>query len=171
MIEIKPIDEKFLIANIESFVQLLANAIDTGGQVGFYAPANRDKVKAFWLVAAKKIKGQEVMLLAAYNDEILVGSVQLYLSELENAKHRAEVAKLMVDSNYRRSGIGMKLMQHLEAKARETNLKLLWLVTKINDHPKVLYDKLGYVPAGYIPYFVIDKEGCPVTNIYFYKIL
>ena len=57
--------------------------------------------------------------LAVFDGDALVGSVQLELASMPNARHRAEVMKLIVHRSARRRGHGRALVDEVERVALE----------------------------------------------------
>ena len=101
----------------------------------------------------------------------MVGTVQLELATKPNARHRAEVQKLMVLQSQRGQGIGKLLMEAIEGVAQEHNRMLLVLDTRQGDTAEQLYRKIGYVEAGIIPSYARNAAGSLDATVLFYKLL
>jgi ribosomal protein S18 acetylase RimI-like enzyme len=95
--------------------------------------------------------------------------VQLALSPKQNAKHRGEVQKLMVHSQFRRRGIAKALMASLEATARQRGIHLLVLDTREGDAAERLYATLEYTRVGVIPGFALSTSGNYDPTVIFYR--
>jgi GNAT superfamily N-acetyltransferase len=95
--------------------------------------------------------------------------VQLELATMPNARHRAEVMKLMVHRAARRRGIARVLMLALEEAARGANRRLLVLDTRPGDPAEQLYLALGYTPAGVIPRYALNAAGMLDSTVYMYR--
>lgn len=131
---------------------LLHACVHDGASIGFVSPFSIADADGFWL--GKVLPGMRdgaLMLLAAQQDERIVGSVQLDCDTPPNQPHRAEVRKLLVHPEYRRRGIARVLMTALEGHAGQLGRTLLTLDTRIGDNAGLLYASLGYQVAGVIP--------------------
>ena len=73
------------------------------------------------------------------------------LAQWPNARHRAEVAKLLVHSSVRRRGVGRSLMAELERIARSAARTLLVLDTIADSDAERLYEALGWTKVARIP--------------------
>lgn len=104
-------------------------------------------------------------------NDIIVGSVQLHLSTKANGTHRAEIAKLMTHSNYRRNGIARSLMQKAEDRAKQEDRSLIVLDTREGDPSNLLYTSMGYIQAGRIPSYAISANGELHATIFYYKVI
>ena len=88
---------------------------------------------------------------------------------MPNAKHRAEVMKLMVHRRARGQGIGRALMLGLEEEARRVGRTLLVLDTRAGDAAERLYARLGYTRVGVIPRYARSASGSLDDTVYFYR--
>ncbi|MGG3507557.1 GNAT family N-acetyltransferase [Paenibacillus lautus] len=145
--------------------ELLIRVVENGASVGFLAPLSYDEAFAYW----KDVLGPGVTLWVAVQDGQMIGTVQLQCAMKANGRHRAEVAKLMVDPASRRGGIGRALMQHLEPKAKQEGRTLLVLDTREGDPSNKLYQSLGYIQAGVIPDYAISSNGQLDGTVLYYK--
>src|SRR5258708_623118 len=130
---------------------LLADAVDNGASVGFLPPLDPIEALVYWDSVREGILENQRILLAAFEGDELIGTVQLDLSLKANARHRGEVVKLLVHRKARRRGLGTALMRAIEQAAVHSDLSLLVLDTRKGDPSERLYRKLGYVAAGEIP--------------------
>jgi len=154
---------------LEELVDLLTDAVDSGASVGFLPPLGRDEALEYWLGIISEVEAGHRIVLAARQGEGLVGSVQLELATKANARHRAEVQRLVVQRSARRQGIGERLMREVEAKATERGRTLLVLDTRQGDVSEVLYRKLGYVQGGAIPGYARNADGTMHTTVFYYR--
>lgn len=145
--------------------ELLIRVVEEGASVGFLAPLPYDEASAYW----GDVLGPGVTLWVAVQDGQMIGTVQLQCAMKANGRHRAEVAKLMVDPASRRGGIGRALMQHLEPKAKEKGRTLLVLDTREGDPSNKLYQSLGYIQAGVIPDYALSSNGQLDGTVLYYK--
>jgi len=89
----------------------------------------------------------------------------------ENARHRAEVSKVMVHRRARRRGVGRALMLALEGHARRLGRTTLILDTRQGDPSETLYRGLGWTFAGAIPAYARSATGALDATAYYYKLL
>jgi acetyltransferase len=136
---------------------VLIDAVDSGASVGFLAPLSKTDALAYWQGIRKEMD-QGLVLLAAHMEGRLAGTVQLAPAAKANARHRAEVQKLLVLREFRGRGIGRALMQRVEEEARALGRWLLVLDTA-TDAAERLYRRLGYDRAGAIPEFAESPAG------------
>ena len=121
-------------------------------------------------VAAEVEQGRR-LLLAAFADGDLVGTVQVILALPPNQPHRAEIAKLLVHRSARRRGIAQLLMERAEAEARAEGKTLLVLDTVTGDDAERLYERLGWTRVGVIPGYALYPDRRPCDTTIFWKSL
>ncbi|MFJ5367702.1 GNAT family N-acetyltransferase [Bosea sp. CER48] len=158
-------------AAIPALVEILRDCVANGASVGFMnwnTPADYER---FWRDIAAGVGGGQVVLLAARNEDGIVGTAQLHLIGKPNQPHRAEIAKVLVHSRARRQGIGEALMQRAEAIAREMGRDLLVLDTDEHGAARRLYNRLGWTEVGTIPRFALMPDGADCGSTFFYKSL
>ena len=112
-----------------------------------------------------------MLLLGAWLDDALVGTVQLHPSVMPNGRIRAEVAKLLVLRSARRQGLGRSLMEAVEALARERGRTTLVLDTQTGSDAERLYRALGWTPAGVVPEYSLLSGGGTGATTFMYKLL
>ena len=93
---------------------LLVDVVDHGGAVHFMAPLAPAEAEEFWDGALASMTRGERLMFAAFDGELLVGTVTIILKSPPNAPHRAEIAKMMTMSSHRRRGIARALLRHAE---------------------------------------------------------
>jgi acetyltransferase len=168
MITIEDLTTDDLRKRKEEFANLLMDAVESGASVGFLAPLKRQEALTYWRDVEHALP-QRRILLGAFDGTQLVGSVQLDLAQQANARHRAEVMKLIVLENARRRGIGRALMMRIEEIAREAGRTLLVLDTRKGDAAEPLYRSLGYCELGVIPRYAMSSAGVLRDTIFFYR--
>jgi GNAT superfamily N-acetyltransferase len=130
---------------------VLHDCVHAGADVSFILPFSRDDATAFWRdKVLPAVDAGTCRVLVARRDGRVVGTVQIDLATPPNQPHRAEVKKLLVHPDARRSGIARALMIGIEQQAREARRTLLTLDTASN-FAEQLYLSLGYVRVGRIP--------------------
>ncbi|GGH22493.1 acetyltransferase [Paenibacillus segetis] len=150
---------------VDQFSDLLIRVVEDGASIGFLPPLSMDEAVKYW----NDVIEPGVILWAAVLNDTLVGTVQLQLAQKQNARHRAEIAKLMVHPQYRRKGIAQLLMQAAEDQARMEGRSLLILDTRAGDPSNKLYLSLDYIEAGRIPNFAQSADGTLHETVLYYK--
>ncbi len=146
-----------LDTQLEAFAELLEACVVDGASIGFVLPFGREESRAFWRDAVRPaVAAGDRVLLAAYVEGRLAGTVQLVLGLPPNQPHRAEVTKLLVHPRMRRRGIARILMAALEREAAERGRRLITLDTRSDDAAEPLYASLGYAAAGRLPGWSVD---------------
>ena len=151
---------------------LLIDSVNGGASVGFLPPLSQEVALQYWgEVRAEIARGHKTVLILKVDHQQLVGAVQLAYTDKPNARHRAEVQKLLVHSNFRRQGYAQKLMLAAEETARQQGKTLLVLDTRQGDPSEKLYLKLDYQKAGQIPQYAESANGQLDTTVFFYKLM
>jgi GNAT superfamily N-acetyltransferase len=155
-----------------ALVALLRDAVDGGASIGFLPPLGEAEASAYWDgVVAAMGDGSRVLLVARDAAGGIVGSAQLELAMRANARHRAEVSKVMVHRAARRRGLGRALMLAIEGHAHRLGRTTLVLDTRQGDPSEELYRGLGWTPAGAIPRYAASADGTLHTTALYYKLL
>src|SRR5262245_44185941 len=155
----------------DDFVALLTDVVDHGASVGFLRPLDPAVAREYWEeVFGGLAKGSKILLVARDGDAI-VGSVQLELAGRPNGRHRAEVQKLIVSTQYRRKGIATQLMNAIEREAQAAGRWLLILDTEQHSDAEPFYEQHQWIRCGSIPNFAANTDGVPTPNVIFHKML
>jgi acetyltransferase len=169
MIDIRTLDSPQVDRHATALSELLIDAVDGGASVGFLPPLSRVAALAYWQSVGVALRAGDRVLLAAFAEDQLVGSVQLDCPRLPNASHRAEVMKLFVQRSAWRQGLGRALMARVEAGARSRSRSLLVLDTRLGDAAEQLYAGLGYQRAGQIPGYARSADGRLDATVIMYR--
>ncbi|MBI4172906.1 MAG: GNAT family N-acetyltransferase [Actinobacteria bacterium] len=170
-IEIRRLGVADVHAQLDALAGVLADCVAGGASVSYLAPfSHEDARSAFEAVAAEVEQGRR-LLLAAFADGDLVGTVQVILALPPNQPHRAEIAKLLVHRSARRRGIAQLLMERAEAEARAQGKSLLVLDAVTGDDAARLYERLGWTTVGVIPGYALYPDGRPCDTTVFWKAL
>lgn len=149
---------------LDALAGVLADAVAGGASVSYMAPFSLDDARrAFEGFAAEAEQGRR-LILAAFADDDLVGTVQVVLAFPPNQPHRGEIAKLLVHSSARKRGIAQLLMEGAEAEARAEGKTLLVLDAVTGDDAARLDDRLGWTTVGVIPNYALYPDGGPATR-------
>jgi ribosomal protein S18 acetylase RimI-like enzyme len=147
--------------------QLLIDAVEHGASVGFLSPLTLKEADTFWRRVQHAVAdGRRRLLVAALDDGVIAGTVQLELATAANQPHRAMVSKLLVHSSARRQGIGEALMAEVERVAAEMARWLLTLDTATAEARR-LYERMGWHLTGPIPSYALNPDGT-LTDTWIY---
>lgn len=169
MLEIASLNADDARQALPGLVRLLRDAVESGASLGFLPPLSTEAARTYWQDVIGEVASDRRVLLVATEAAEIVGSVQLERAAKPNARHRAEVQRLMVHTRMRGRGIGRALMTEVERAARDQRRSLLVLDTRKGDVAERLYLALRYVPVGVIPAYTRDADGTPHDTIYFYR--
>lgn len=171
--QIRLLSNAELPQHLSALSDILVQTVEAGASVGFILPFATADAAEFWQnMVFPAVERREVLLLGAFVNQQLLGTVQLGLALPPNQPHRADVGKLLVHPKARQTGLGRALMQALETEARHLNKKLLVLDTRSGDPSQRLYESLNYQVAGSIPGYC-RNPGADIyePTTYFYKTL
>jgi GNAT superfamily N-acetyltransferase len=149
--------------------EILCACVDDGASVSFLPPLSPDVARAFWKRMAADVAAGERIVLAAWADAELVGTVTLEFAAAPNQPHRAEVQKLLVHPSARRRGLARSLMLRARQEARRAGRSLLTLDTRAGDAAESLYRALGWQEAGRIPGYALNADLTPCDTIFFWQ--
>ena len=153
----------------DALAAVLVDCVEGGASVSFMAPFTHDEARAFFDSIEPDIAAGARVLLAAFLDDEVVGTVQVAAAWPPNQPHRADVAKLLVHRSARNRGIGRLLMERAEVEAREQGWTLLVLDTVTGDPAERLYERMGWTKVGVIPNFALYPDGRPCDTTVFWK--
>jgi GNAT superfamily N-acetyltransferase len=159
-------------AAVPALTEVLIDCVDGGASVSFMPPMTVEKATRFWTMVAEGVAhGERVLLVAEDEDGHVLGTVQLVLSLPENQPHRADVAKMLVPRRARRRGIAQRLIEAVDAAARDEGRTLLVLDAVTDGDAARLYARSGWQRVGDIPNYALMPDGTPCSTTYFYKAL
>ena len=168
-LEISRLDGPKFRAAIPDLGALLADAVAGGASVGFLLPFNPEDAATWWRSLQDEVaRGNAIVIIARLAGRV-VGTAQLRLAQLPNARHRAEVAKVLVHRSARRGGIGTALMREIERIAIAEGRTLLVLDTIAGSEAEPLYTQLGWTRAAEIPRYAGMPDGELRPTVIFYR--
>jgi len=170
-IEIRLLGATEVRAQLDGLAAVLADCVAGGASVSYMAPFSHEQARAVFEAWAVEVEQGRRLLLAAFADGDLVGTVQVILALPPNQPHRAEIAKLLVHRSARGRGIAQLLMERAEAEARAEGKTLLVLDAVTGDDAARLYARLGWTTVGVIPGYALYPDGRPCDTTYFFKAL
>jgi GNAT superfamily N-acetyltransferase len=152
-----------------ALADVLVDCVEGGASVSFMTPFSHDEARAFFASIEPDVSAGKRILLAAFLDDELVGTVQVAAAWPPNQPHRADVAKLLVRRSARNQGIGQRLMARAEAEALRQGWTLLVLDTVTGDPAERLYERMDWKKVGVIPNYAHYPDGRPCDTTVFYK--
>ena len=168
-IEIRRLGVTEVNAQLDGLAAVLADCVAGGASVSYLAPFSHEEARRAFEAVAVEVEQGRRLLLAAFANDGLVGTVQVVLALPPNQPHRAEIAKLLVHRSARRRGIAQLLMERAEEEARAEGKTLLVLDTVTGDNAERLYERLGWNKVGVIPDYALYPDGRPCDTTVFWK--
>jgi GNAT superfamily N-acetyltransferase len=156
-------------SDLRDLAQLLIDAVESGAAVSFLAPLTIERAEDWWREIISTSHSGSIFLVAR-DVKGIAGSVQLHPAWAPNQPHRADIAKLLVHSRCRRTGLGTRLMHNIEYSARRAGFSLLTLDAKRGGAAEQLYRRIGWTAVGTIPRYALDPDGATAHDtVIFYK--
>jgi len=168
-IEIRPLTVADAHARLDELAAVLHDCVVGGASVSYMAPFSHEDARAAFAGFAAEVEQGRRLLLAAFTEGRVVGTVQVILAVPPNQPHRGEIAKLLVHRAARKRGVAQLLMGAAEAEARAAGKSLLVLDTVTGDPAERLYERLGWTKVGIIPGFALYPDGRPCDTTVFWK--
>jgi GNAT superfamily N-acetyltransferase len=169
MPEIRLLDADTARTQVPALADVLLDCVEGGAGVGFMSSLTAEEAREFFEFVCDEVDAGRRLLLAAFDGEELVGTIQVLLAMLPNALHRGEVAKLLVRRSVRGAGVGEALVRQAEVAARAAGKTLLVLDTVPGQAGDRLYARLGWTPVGEVPGYALSPGGEPWPTRYYYK--
>jgi GNAT superfamily N-acetyltransferase len=169
MVEIRRLTAAEVRQHLGALAEVLLDCVEGGASVSFMASLSRAEAEAFFENVLEGVQKADRILLAAFFDSKLVGTVQIVVSMPPNQPHRADVAKLLVLRSARGKGVGRRLMEHAEEVSRLAGKTLLVLDTATGDDAEKLYVRLGWTRLGVIPRYAMYPDGRWGDTSFFWK--
>ena len=104
-IEIRRLSPPDLHEQLDALARVLHDCVSGGASVSYMAPFSHEQARDAFAGFAAEVEQGRRLLLAAFADGELVGTVQVILALPPNQPHRAEIAKLLVHRSARKRGI------------------------------------------------------------------
>ena len=156
-------------AHIDGLAGVLVDCVEGGASVGYMAPFSQEEARRVYEAYAEDAEHGRRLLIAAFSEDTIVGTVQVVFAPHPNQPHRADIARMLVHRSARRRGIGRLLMERAEAEARAEGKTLLVLDTVTGDDAERLYERLGWTRVGVIPNYALYPDGRPCDTTVFFK--
>ena len=133
------------------------------------ASLSKPEAEAFFEKVVEGVERGERILLAAFIDGDLLGTVQIITATPPNQPHRADIAKLLVHRSARGQGIAKHLMEEVEEASRSAGKTLLVLDTVTGGDAERLYMRMGWTKSGVIPKYALFPDGRFCDTTVFWK--
>jgi GNAT superfamily N-acetyltransferase len=169
MLEVRTLGATEGREHLAALAEVLTDCVEGGASVSFMAPFSKSAAVRFFESVFEDVEAGKRILLAAFMDGTLTGTVQILTSTPPNQPHRADVAKLLVSRRARAQGIGTRLMQHVEEAARLAGKTLLVLDTATGGSAERMYTRLGWTRVGVIPRYALFPDGTWCDTTIFWK--
>ena len=169
MVEIRRLTATEGRQHLAALAEVLLDCVQGGASVSFMASLSKAEAESFFDKVVEGVQRGDRILLAAFIDSKLVGTVQILIAMPPNQPHRADVAKLLVLRSARGQGVGGRLMEHAQEASRLAGKTLLVLDTATGDHAERLYLRMGWTRAGVIPKYSLYPDGTWCDTAIFWK--
>jgi GNAT superfamily N-acetyltransferase len=146
-------------AALNELADVLVDCVEGGASVSFISPFSHAEALAFFRKVAASVEAGDTVLLAAKQDNRIIGTVQLGLDTPPNQPHRADIKKMLVHRAARGRGIGAALMAEVENEARRHGRWLLVLDTVPGENGHRLYARAGWTQTGIVPDYAMFPDG------------
>lgn len=170
-IEVRRLASTDLREHLDALAAVLHDCVAGGASVGYMWPFSHDDARRAFEVFADEVDAGRRLLLGAFLERALVGTVQVVLAFPPNQPHRGEIARMLVHRSARRRGIAAQLLAAAEEEARTEGKTLLVLDAVTDGDAARLYDRLGWTTVGVVPGFALYPDGRPCDTTYFWKSL
>ena len=155
--------------HVAALAEVLLDCVEGGASVSFMASLSRAEAEAFFENAVSEVESGRRIVLPAFIDSQLVGTVQVITATPPNQPHRADVAKLLVLRSARGQGVATRLMQEAEAASSLAGKTVLVLDTVTGGDAERLYARLGWTRVGVIPNYALFPDGTFCDTTVFWK--
>lgn len=169
MVTVRRLSAEEAQRRIPELAAVLVDCVAGGASVNFMASFGQADGETFFRGVVQGVEAGSRILLAAFDDERLVGTVQIVTAMPPNQPHRAEIAKLLVHRDARGKGVGQSLMEAVERFAAEAGKTLLVLDTVTGAAGDRLYTRLGWTRVGEIPDYALFPDGTLTPTTIFWK--
>jgi ribosomal protein S18 acetylase RimI-like enzyme len=153
----------------QALSDILVEAVTNGASVSFMHPLAPGAADAFWENSLAAAARGERIVLGAFDNASLIGTVTLLLDCAPNQPHRAEIAKMITRISHRGRGVARALMRAAEGMAEERGRALLVLDTAAEGGASGLYERLGFELAGVIPDYAFKPHGGLTATMIYWK--
>jgi len=168
-LEVRRLDGADLRAHLGGLAAVLVDCVEGGASVSYMTPFTHEEARHAFEGFAADVEQGGRLILAAFDGNEVVGTVQVVHAWPPNQPHRADIAKLLVRRSARGRGVGRLLMERAEEEARAEGKTLLVLDTVTGDAAERLYERMGWNRLGVIPNYALYPDGRPCDTTVFWK--
>ena len=108
MVEIRRLSAAEGCQHLGALAEVLLDCVQGGASVGFMASLSKAEAESFFEKVFEGVARGDRILLAAFIDSKLVGTVQILIATYPNQAHRADIAKLLVLTQARGQGVSTR---------------------------------------------------------------
>jgi GNAT superfamily N-acetyltransferase len=163
------LDGTTFACHVPALAEVLVDAVDSGASVGFLAPLDQDDAAGWWRAWGESVAAGSTLTWVARDASGIAGTVSVVLAAKANARHRAELVKLMVLRRARGAGLARRLLATAEAAAVHKGVSLLLLDTETASAADRLYQATGWTRYGIVPDYAADPGGTLRDCSFYYK--
>ena len=167
--QIRRVSEPLSGSELDDLTSLLVDAVENGASLGFLKPMEEARARTYWEGVSQAVQAGDKALLVAEIGGAILGTVQVVLDMPQNQAHRGEVSKMIVHSKVRQLGLGTRLLDAAEERARFAGKSLLVLDTQTGSAAEHLYRKAGYSPLPPLPDYELTPDGELAATTFFSK--
>ena len=168
-IEVRRLGTAEVREQLDGLAAVLLDCVEGGASVSYMAPFSHAQAREAFEGFAAEVENGQRLLLAAFDGEQVVGTVQVVFAWPPNQPHRADIAKLLVHRSARRRGVAQQLMARAEEEALAEGKTLLVHDTVTGDDAERLYERLGFTKVGVIPGYALYPDGRLCDTTVFFK--
>ncbi|PTB67730.1 acyl-CoA N-acyltransferase [Trichoderma citrinoviride] len=145
--------------------------------LGFLAPLTDHTATSYWLdLLSSSVIGPgattTLLVATAPGSDQVIATVQLARMSKETHAFKGEVRKLMVHPDYRRHGLGRRMMDEVERVAKEEfGMEMLLLDTSKETPARQFYLRTGWTEWGICPDYAKSSSGHKHDCCFFCKSL
>jgi GNAT superfamily N-acetyltransferase len=154
---------------VKELAALLVDAVDDGASLGFVTPFDHEAAAAWWRAQVPAVASGGQIVWACRLDGVMAGTVSLIPAAKANARHRAEIVKLMVHRDARGQGLARALLAVAEQAALDAGATLLLLDTETGSTAEHVYLSGGWTRYGIVPDYAASPDGTLRDCSFFYK--
>ncbi|MBN8891533.1 MAG: GNAT family N-acetyltransferase [Rhodospirillales bacterium] len=148
---------------------LLRDCVAEGAALEFLPPMELAAARAYWKQKSREVALGQRLLLVAWVEGMLAGTVMLRLESSPDQPHGAHVQKLMVAPGLRRRGVARLLMRAAEQAAIAAGRPLVTLGARGGDPAEAMYRALGWTECGRIAGYTANAAGGFDDGVFFVK--
>jgi GNAT superfamily N-acetyltransferase len=145
--------------SIKGLAEILTDAVEDGASLGFVTPFDFEDAAAWWRSQATAVSDGTLLVWTCRGPAGIEATASLHLPTKPNARHRAEVVKLMVRRDARGHGLARALLATVEEAATDAGISLLILDTETGSAAEALYLSEGWTRYGVVPDYAADTGG------------